>query len=85
MDSKKIILLVGALLIAALTAFVARSMFFGAPAPNAKAVAKAVPTGPEVLIATRALPVGTIISINLGLKSWLSKHISTKMAKHRLI
>jgi pilus assembly protein CpaB len=62
MDRKKVILLVCALLIAAVTAFMARSMFTGAAAPKAKAVAKAVPTGPEVLVATRALPVGTIIT-----------------------
>jgi pilus assembly protein CpaB len=63
MDRKKVILLVGALLIAAITAFMARSMFTGASAPSA--VAKIIapkPTGPEVLVATRALPVGTIIT-----------------------
>ncbi len=62
MDRKKVILLVGALLIAAVTAFMARSMFTGASAPKAQAVAQPVPTGPEVLVATRALPVGTIIT-----------------------
>lgn len=59
MDVKKIALLVGALLIAAVTAFMAKSMFSGAGAPTAAAAE--VPTGPEVLVATRALPVGTII------------------------
>jgi len=63
MDKKKVILLVCALLVAAVTAFMARSMFTGASAPQAKAVAKQpVPTGPKVLVATRALPVGTIIT-----------------------
>lgn len=62
MDKKKVILLVGALLIAAVTAFMARSMFTGASAPKAKAVEQPVPTGPKVLVATRALPVGTIIT-----------------------
>ncbi|MEP7349087.1 MAG: Flp pilus assembly protein CpaB [Sphingorhabdus sp.] len=61
MDRKKVILLVGALLIAALTAFMARSMFTGASAPQAVA-AKPVETGPKVLVATKALPVGTIIT-----------------------
>ena len=61
MDRKKVILLVGALLIAALTAFMAKSMFSGASAPRA-AAAKPVPTGPMVLVATKALPVGTIIT-----------------------
>jgi pilus assembly protein CpaB len=62
MDRKKVILLVAALLIAAITAFMARSMFTGAAAPTAAAVAKPVETGPKVLVATRALPVGTIIT-----------------------
>ncbi len=62
MDRKKVILLVCALLIAAVTAFMARSMFAdGAAAPKATAQ-KPVPTGPQVIVATRALPVGTIIT-----------------------
>ena len=59
MDVKKIVLLVGALLIAAVTAVMAKNMFTEAGAPEAAAAP--VPTGPEVLVATRALPVGTII------------------------
>jgi len=59
MDVKKIALLVGALLVAAVTAFMAKSMFSGASAPTAEA--SSVPVGPEVLVATRAMPVGTII------------------------
>jgi pilus assembly protein CpaB len=61
MDRKKVILLVCALLIAAVTAFLARSMFAGGSAPAAVAQ-KPVPTGPQVIVATRALPVGTIIT-----------------------
>lgn len=62
MDAKKIALLVGALIVAALTAFMARSMFAGAGAPEAAAVMPAPKIeGPEVLVATRALPVGAII------------------------
>ena len=61
MDRKKVILLVAALFIAAITAFMARSMFNGAAAPQA-AAAPVVPTGPKVLVATRALPIGTIIT-----------------------
>jgi pilus assembly protein CpaB len=61
MDRKKVILLVAALLIAAITAFMARSMFTGAAAPQAVA-AKPVETGPKVMVATKALPVGTIIT-----------------------
>jgi pilus assembly protein CpaB len=64
MDARKIILLVGALVVAAITAFMARNLMVGAPAPQANAVtgapAAAVNTT-EVLVATRELPVGTII------------------------
>jgi pilus assembly protein CpaB len=61
MDRKKVILLVAALLIAGITAFMARSIFAGSAAPQAVA-AKPVDKGPQVLVATRALPVGTIIT-----------------------
>ena len=60
MDVKKIVLLIGALLIAGATAMMAKSMFSGAAAPQA-AARPVVPAGPEVLVATRHLPVGTII------------------------
>ena len=61
MDSRKIILLVGALLVAGLTAFMARSLISGSAAPSASAAAAAPIDGPEVLVATRALPMGTIL------------------------
>ncbi|RDE06714.1 Flp pilus assembly protein CpaB [Sphingomonas aracearum] len=63
MDSRKIILLVGALLVAGFTAFMARTLLMGAATPPAGAVAAPAPVidGPEVLVATRALPVGTIL------------------------
>jgi pilus assembly protein CpaB len=61
MDVKKIVLLVGALLIAGVTALMAKNMFTGASAPQAVAGPATVPAGPQVLVATRALPVGTII------------------------
>jgi pilus assembly protein CpaB len=60
MDVKKIVLLIGALAIAVVTAVMAKNMFAGASAPQASAT-PVVQTGPEVLVATRALPVGTII------------------------
>jgi pilus assembly protein CpaB len=60
MDAKKIALLVAALLVAGLTAFLAKSMFAADAAPTA--VAAPVPDGMEILVATRSLPVGTIIS-----------------------
>jgi len=62
MDSRKMILLVSALVVAAITAFLARSLIVGTPAPQAAAIATAAPVnGPEVLVATRALPIGTIL------------------------
>ena len=64
MDGKKIILLVSALIVAALTAFMARSLIAGSSTPVAgAAVVQPVQQidGPEVLVATRALPVGTIL------------------------
>jgi len=50
------------LVLAAVCAVIARSMFGGATAPQAAASTPAVPLGPEVLVATRTLPVGTIVS-----------------------
>jgi pilus assembly protein CpaB len=63
MDARKIILLVGALIVAGITAFMARTMMVGAGAPSAGAVpvAGAPQSTNEVLVATRALPVGTIL------------------------
>ena len=60
MDVKKLALLVGALVIAVVTAVMARNMFAGAGAQHA-AAAPAVPVGPKVLVAKKALPVGTIV------------------------
>lgn len=61
-DVRKIALLVGALVIAAVTAVMARSLFAGSGSP-AQAAAPDAPAvdGPQVLVATRALPVGTIL------------------------
>ncbi len=60
MDKKKLILLIGALVVAAVTALLARSMFTGASAPQVEAKTEVL--GEEVLVASRALPVGTIIT-----------------------
>jgi pilus assembly protein CpaB len=59
MDVKKLALLFGALVVAAVTAIMAKNMFTGAAAPQAQAAQ--VPVGPEVLVATQPLPVGTIL------------------------
>jgi len=70
MDRKKVLLLAVALLVAAFTAFAARSLFAGGAAPQAKAVA-AQSTGPKVLVAQRALPVGTIITADsVSFQGW---------------
>jgi len=72
MDKKKLILLVGALVIAALTAFAARSLFVGTPTQQAVAN-KPVKEEPklQVLVANRALPVGTIITPDsVGFQPW---------------
>jgi pilus assembly protein CpaB len=61
MDAKKVVLLIVALIIAGGTAFMARSMFKTAATPAAQAIV-AQKTGPQILVATRALPVGTIIT-----------------------
>jgi pilus assembly protein CpaB len=60
MDKKKLMLLLGALVIAIGTALAARSLFSDASAPQVEAAQ--VPQGPKVLVAQRALPVGTIIT-----------------------
>ena len=60
MDVKKIALLVGALVVAVVTAVMAKNMFAESAAPQANA-APAVPVGPKILVARKALPVGTII------------------------
>jgi pilus assembly protein CpaB len=60
MDGKKIALLVCALFVAAVTAVMARSLFGSTATPLAVAAAP-VPTGPQVLVATKPLPVGTIL------------------------
>ena len=68
MDRKKLVLLLGALIIAIGTAIAARSMFAGGAAPDAEA---AQVTGPRVLVAKRALTAGTIITADaLGFQPW---------------
>lgn len=69
MDKKKLLLLLGALVIAIGTALAARSMFAGATAPRAEAAQ--APKGPKVLVAQRALPVGTIVTADsIAFQEW---------------
>ena len=71
MDRKKLVLLIAALVIAVGTALIARSMFAGASAPQADAAARVEAQGPKVLVAQRALPVGTIITADaIGFQLW---------------
>lgn len=62
MEPKKIALLAGALIIAVAAAFLARSMFTNGGSPEASANAMPDPSQmPHVLVATKSLPVGTIV------------------------
>lgn len=63
MDARKLLLLILALVMAGISAVVARSMFGGnsEAAASPALVAAPEPTGPEVAVAVRPLPVGTII------------------------
>ncbi|HKX91351.1 MAG TPA: Flp pilus assembly protein CpaB [Sphingomicrobium sp.] len=70
MDVKKLALLIGALVVAVITAVMAKNMFTGAGAQQA-AAAPAVPVGPKILVAKKALPVGTIIDAeSLSWQPW---------------
>ena len=70
MDVKKVALLIGALVIAVVTAVMAKNMFTGAGAEAANA-APVVPMGPKVLVARKALPVGTIVDAeSLTFQAW---------------
>lgn len=63
MEPKKIALLVGAVVVALVTALMARQMFVSSATPVAVAAPQifAAPKGPKILVATRALPAGTIL------------------------
>jgi len=71
MDRKKLVLLLGALIIAIGTAMAARSMFVGASSPQVEAAVPVEPQGPKVLVAKRGLPVGTIVTADaIGYQLW---------------
>ena len=61
MDTRKIMLIVGALVIAVSAAFGVNLMMRGSSTPPARAAAAPEISGPMILVATRQLPVGTII------------------------
>jgi len=62
MDARKLLLLIMALVMAGISAVVVRGMLGGkSEAEAAPAAIAPQPTGPEVAVAIRPLPVGTII------------------------
>ena len=62
MDARKLLLLIMALVMAGISAVVVRGMFGGKSEAEAAPIAAAPqPSGPEVAVAIRPLPVGTII------------------------
>ncbi|MCC4231368.1 Flp pilus assembly protein CpaB [Sphingobium soli] len=62
MDAKKIVLLVGALIIAVTTALLARNMLSSSSTPSVNAANMPIEADqPHVLVAVKALPVGTIL------------------------
>lgn len=71
-------MLVGALVVAAVTAFMARSLIAGSSAPQAKAQMMAPPVaGTEVLVATKTLPIGTILdATSFKYQPWPNEMVS---------
>lgn len=71
MDTKKIMLIVGALIVALGAAFGVNQLMRGSASPNARAAAAPQIEGPKVMVATRALPVGTILTAeSLRFQPW---------------
>lgn len=69
MDKRKLMLLLGALVVAIGTALAARSMLGSGTTPQATAAQAA--QGPKVMVAQRALPAGTIITADsLSFQAW---------------
>ena len=82
MDMKKVMLLVGALIVAAGSAFGVRMLLAGGPATNTQAVVIDAPQEPadvgvQVLVAQNTLPVGTIITKeHIAFQPWPEDMIS---------
>ena len=71
MDVKKVILIVVAIIVALGAAFAVNSYMRGAAAPAARAAAAPAIDGPKIMVATRALPVGTILTADaLRFQPW---------------
>ena len=71
MDVRKVILIVVAMVIALGAAFGVNQMMRGSSSPAARAAAAPEVVGPKVMVATRALPVGTILTADaLRFQPW---------------
>ncbi|QJQ33330.1 Flp pilus assembly protein CpaB [Sphingomonas lacunae] len=71
MDVKKIMLIVGAMIVALGAAFGVNQLMRGSTGPEARAAATPKIEGPKVMVATRALPVGTILTADaLRFQAW---------------
>ncbi len=71
MDVKKILLIVGALIVALGAAFGVNQMMRGSAAPQARAAAAPEVSGTKVMVAVRSLPVGTILTADaLRFQPW---------------
>ncbi len=78
MDGKKIFLIVGALVVALGAAFGVNSLMRGSATPTSNA-ASVAPQGPQILVATRPLPVGTIITPDaLRYQAWPQQLVDGK-------
>ena len=77
MDKKKLLLMLGAMVIAVGAALAARSLLAGGQsAPMVQAAMPVAPKGPRVLVAQRALPPGTIITADaLSFQEWPSNMV----------
>jgi len=77
MDKKKLLLMLGAMVIAVGAALAARSILAGGQsAPMVQAAMPMAPKGPRVLVAQRALPPGTIITADaLSFQEWPSNMV----------
>ena len=71
MDVKKVMLIVAAIIVALGAAFAVNTYMRGASAPAARAAAAPAIDGPKIMVATRALPVGTILTADaLRFQPW---------------
>ncbi len=71
MDVKKIALIIGAMIVALGAAFGVNTMMRGSATPEVRANAAPEADGPKIMVATRALPVGTILTADaVRMQAW---------------